>query len=443
MDDLLCRVTIQCADEPRMVDVALPRHARVGLLLPDIVDLVLGDDAPPNTNPRGWRLDRLRGGPCDEAMSLHDSGVADGDVMVLSTFAAPVPGPLHEDPFRTVSTAGQRQAPRNAPPAGAWSGAGAAAVIALGYSGVVGDAPVVAAVAALGCAGAGLLIAYRLADRAMRLVLQATCIGFCFVAGFLVVPGGPCLPSIVLGAAAGSLASIWLLRTGSGGDVFFTATATTFVLVTVVAAASVALSVGLAALGAALGVLSLGVLGVAGRVAMALAGLRPLLPGSQGGAAIPQVAEDAAVRGRKIFAGLVAGSAAAAAVAVGMVAAGHLADATGWPRGVALSTVIAALLLLRSRLYVDACPHAASACSGLISAAAAATLATASAPRYAGMVVVLTVALAARSRFKRQTSTPVWSRAVDLAEYGLLAAVVPLAFWVAGIYEVVRSLSAG
>lgn len=443
IDDLLCRVTIQWADGPRVVDVALPRHAELGLLLPDIVDLVRGEDPPLGGPPRGWRLDRLRGGRCGEAMSLHEIGVTDGDVMVLSAFGAPAPGPLPDDPFRTVSTAGPLPVPRNGLPAGVW--AGAVAVIALGYSGMVGGAPIIAAVAALCSAGACLVIAHRLADRAIRLTLHAVCIGFCCVSGFLAVPEGPGLPGVVLAAAAGCVTSIWLLRSASGGAVFFTASTTTFGLVTVVAAASIALSVDLAALGAALSVLALGMLSAAGRAAMVLAGLRPPLPGRSGCTPMPSISEETAIKGRTVFAGLVAGSAAAAALAVGMVAASHLDDATTWPRGFALSAVIAALLVLRARFYVDPCPRAASAWCGLISATAMAALATASAPRYAGpvVVVVLTVALAAWCRFTRETTTPVWSRALDIVEYVLLAAAVPLACWVAGIYDVVRSLSVG
>ncbi|MGK2903744.1 MAG: type VII secretion integral membrane protein EccD [Mycobacterium sp.] len=441
IDDLLCRVTIQWADGPRVVDVALPRHAELGLLLPDIVDLVRGEDPPLGGPPRGWRLDRLRGGRCGEAMSLHEIGVTDGDVMVLSAFGAPAPGPLPDDPFRTVSTAGPLPVPRNGLPAGVW--AGAVAVIALGYSGMVGGAPIIAAVAALCSAGACLVIAHRLADRAIRLTLHAVCIGFCCVSGFLAVPEGPGLPGVVLAAAAGCVTSIWLLRSASGGAVFFTASTTTFGLVTVVAAASIALSVDLAALGAALSVLALGMLSAAGRAAMVLAGLRPPLPGRSGCTPMPSISEETAIKGRTVFAGLVAGSAAAAALAVGMVAASHLDDATTWPRGFALGAVIAALLVLRARFYVDPCPRAASAWCGLISATAMAALATASAPRYAGPVVVVVVALAAWCRFTRETTTPVWSRALDIVEYVLLAAAVPLACWVAGIYDVVRSLSVG
>ncbi len=66
-----------------------------------------------------------------------------------------------------------------------------------------------------------------------------------------------------------------------------------------------------------------------------------------------------------------------------------------------------------------------------------------SAPRYAGPAAVLAVALAGWWHAGRARRAPSWSRTADIAEYLLIAAVVPLACWVAGIYQVVRSLSIG
>jgi hypothetical protein len=91
MDDPLCRVTIQCAGDGRARDLMVPRHARLELLLPDIVDLVTGD----RSAPRLWRLDRLDGTRCDESASLADGAVRDGDVLVLSGSDAPTPGRSH------------------------------------------------------------------------------------------------------------------------------------------------------------------------------------------------------------------------------------------------------------------------------------------------------------------------------------------------------------
>lgn len=439
MDDLLCRVSIQCVDEARLVDLALPRHAHIGVLLPDIVHLVLGDDQPPHVTPQAWRLDRIRGGRCDESMSLHENGIADGDVVVLSADSAPVPGPLRDDPVRTVAGVAGRDT-RAASPEGAWAAVCAAAVLALGYSGAVGGAPVMAAVAALLGAGVCALVAHR---PATGLTVRAASVGFACVSGFLAVPDGPGLPGVVLGAAAGCAASAWLVRSGGDHVAFFLCTMTMFGLLAAVTAVSVALSADVPAAGAALGVLGLGVLGGAGRTAMMLTGLRPAFPVRPGGAAVQTISHHDAIRGRTVFAGLVAAGAATTVVAVGMFTVGYLDDGGRWPRGITLGAVLAAVLFLRARLYADPVCRATVNRCGLVSTVMVAALGTVSAPRYAGVVVILAVALTAWCRIKWAAATPVWSRIVDIIEYLLLAAVVPLACWAAGLYELVRSSSLG
>ncbi|WP_395308109.1 type VII secretion integral membrane protein EccD [Mycobacterium sp. AMU20-3851] len=437
MDDPLCRVSIQCADAARAVDVALPRHAALGVLLPDIVGLVTADvgSAPDAAAPRGWRLDRICGGRCDESMSLHESGIVDGDVIVLSPWAAPPPGPLPQNVFRAVATADARPEASVAP-AAAWAGACTVAAVALGYSGAADPTPVVvflAAAASVAC----VLIARRSAT-AMRLTLHGAAIGFGCITGFLAVPAPAGMPGVVLGAAVGCAVSVWLLRT-CGADVRFgTATATALALLTAVGAPRLLLPAGLGSHGAVLGVLSLGVLTVAGRLAIGLAGPRPRLPGRSDDTG--PVSDDAAVRGRAVFTGVVAGSSVAAALAVGMLALGSRGSPS-WPQAVALAAVISALLLLRVRFYADpACRSAAGWC-GLLGAAATVALATVSVPRYGGPAAVL--ALAGWCYAGRAARAPSWSRTVDIAEYLLMAAVVPLACWVAGLYQVVRSLSLG
>ncbi|MDO0972641.1 type VII secretion integral membrane protein EccD [Mycolicibacterium frederiksbergense] len=436
MDDPLCRVSIQDARRPHLVDLALPRHAELGLLLPDIVGLVVGDEAT-DVAPQGWRLDRLRGGHCDESMTLHESGVSDGDVMVLSLVDAPAPGPLPENPFHTVSGAEAGPESRPAMSAGFWTCAGLAAVIALGYSGIHGGAPMPAAGTASLSAAVCLIVAWR--RDAMRSTLHGLSVGFVCIAGFLAVPGAGGAPGVTFGAAAGCVAALWLLRTAGGDVCSLTAAATASAAVAVVAAFSLVVSVDLAAWGAVLGALSLAVLGAAGRVTLVLNGLRPPFPGE--GIADPVSAASAA-GAREVFAGLVTGSAAAITLAVGAITTGCLGTTT-WLPGFALAAALAALLLLRTRCYADRRCRTALGWCGLICAATAVALATVSAPRYAGPAVVLTVALAAWCRAGRGTRAASWARGADVAEYILLAGVVPLACWVAGVYEVVRSMSVG
>lgn len=431
MDDPLCRVSIQSAAQPRAVDLMLPRHAEVGLLLPDIVDLVAAEQES-GTASRGWRLDRLCGGHCDESMTLHESGVSDGDVIVLSPVGAPAPGPLRADPFRTVAEAGPSPEPDPTTSDRMWACAGVLALIALGFSGSRGGLPMVAAGIALISAALCLIVGWR--QDAIRATLHAFSVGFVGVAGFLAVPGGGG-PGLTLGAAAGGVAALWLLRAGRGDAWLLTAVATASAAVAAVSAFSLIAALDLVASGAVLGVLSLAILGVAGRITLAVSGLRPPFPGDSA----EPVSEATAVGGHAVFAGLVTGSATATVLAVGAIAAG----CRGGLPGFALAAVLAALLLLRTRFYADPRCRTALGWCGLSSVAAVVALATVSAPRYAGPVVVLAVALAGWCRAGRDRHTSSWARASDVAEYILLAAVVPLACWAADVYGMVRSLSVG
>ena len=441
MDDPLCRISIQNAVRPEVVDVALPRHAEVGLLLPDIVDLVIGNGAPapaPAPAPAGWRLDRLLGGPCDESMTLHESGISDGDVMVLSPVGTPAPGPLHGDPFRTVRDA-EGPDPAGDTSAARWACTGLIAVAALGYSGAHGGLPWLAAGTAVLSAAICILVAWRRPE--VGVTVHGLCVGFVSVAGFLAVPGDAWAPGVALGAAAGCAASVWLLR-AAGGDVWLlTATATAAALVTAATAVALVLPVDLAAAGALLGVLALAVLGAAGRLAVALTGLRPPLPGEGSAEGAAPISAAAAVDGRTLCTGLVTGAGAAVTVGVAALVFDG-ADGPSWPRRLMLAAVLAALLLLRIRFYADPRCRTALGWCGLVAASAALALATVSAPRYAGPVVVLTVALAAWSGARRGERV-LWVRGADTAECVLLAAVVPLAGWVCGLYELVRSSSIG
>lgn len=440
MDDPLCRVTVQCADAPGVVDLALPRHARVGLLLPDIVDLVIGTDSTGSV-PRGWRLDRICGGRCDESLSLHESGVSDGAVMVLAPVTAPGPGPLHPDLFRTVAAGDDESEPRPRLRVGFWMCGGMIAVLALGYSGARSVTPMTAAAAALIGAAACIMLTRR--DQVMGSVLDGIAVGFVCIGGFLAVPGDTVVPGAVLGTAAASATSVWLLRAGAGSIPLLTGTATAFALGTAAMSVSVILSADLAVAAAILAALSLGTLGAAGRLAMLTTGLRPAFPGDRLDDAAPAITADIAGHGRAVCTGLVAGSIAAATCAVIMIVGVGLSDPARWPQALALAGVIAALLALRSRFHPDPPGRAATGWGGLISTAAAVALAADSAPLHTGPVVVSAFCVAVLLRTGPGERGPFWARCLDITEYVLMATVVPLACWVGGLYGLVRTLSVG
>ena len=85
MPDSLCRLTVAaCSDDAHCaVDLALPTDMDIGQLMPQIVDIVHRDKVLPVTGRR-WRLSRLGDSPLDESMTLNDSSIHDGEVLLLT-----------------------------------------------------------------------------------------------------------------------------------------------------------------------------------------------------------------------------------------------------------------------------------------------------------------------------------------------------------------------
>ncbi|WP_160145508.1 type VII secretion integral membrane protein EccD [Arthrobacter sp. SLBN-53] len=420
MDDPLCRVTIQCAHAPHAVDLSLPRHARLGLLIPAIVGLATGADPP----QAAWRLDRVTGDRYDESMSLHDNGVHDGDVIVLSPAQSPAPGPVPGDACATLAETGADRPPP-APSAAGWTIAGMATAAILVLCGVTGaNPPATAGLAAVVAVGA-LLVGMRTEQRWAMLL----CVVFAGTAAFLATPGRPGPGHLLLASAVCASVSVMLLRITACGTRLFTAIATGAGSITVVTAAAMTLSEDLAAQGAAQAVVALGGLAVAGRLALFIGGIRPGRP-------ITGVHAD---QTRDRLAGLVAGFAAtAAAAAISLVAVAALGQRP-WPATAALVAAIATVLSLRVRSYADPLCRRAAGWSGSVCAAAGFILLAISVPTHAGWSMVAAFAVAAWHRDRRASGNPVLNRVADTIECVASAAVIPLACWVGGVFDLVRS----
>ena len=84
----------------------LPTGCPLGSMLPEIVDAVVGpverDSASP---PLGWYASRVAGRRLDPSLTLHESGVADGELIVLSTTEPPTPRRVHGDGCAAVLAA--------------------------------------------------------------------------------------------------------------------------------------------------------------------------------------------------------------------------------------------------------------------------------------------------------------------------------------------------
>ena len=441
-------------DRQVAIDLTLPTRTQVGVLIPSIVDIAYRDSLwPADAAARGWCLSHVGGPSLDESMTLSESDVRDGALLVLTTADIPAPEPLVNELCDTVAAVsgrtgdGERAARFIGGAACLWSGgAGAAALV---WSGIVtgaGGHTLTAAGVAAVTALAAVVLGRTLSDQLPSLLLSITAVIFTAAVGFLTVPAGPAAPNVCLAAAAASAMAVLLVRVTDCGPVCLTAIATFSTLAATVAAGGVAWTVSVRVAGTVLAAASLGILGVAARLAIAMVRISPTIP-TAGEQIVPAATggnhESVAVRAHQTLTGLVIGSAAAAALGTAVIASGCHRDGGSWLGGATFIAVVGLALMLRALSHADRHRRTALIACGILSVTTAFVLITVAVPRYghwAGVVAAIS-GLGALRAVSHPTISPVARRCVELLEYAALAMVVPLACWVADLYGVVRGLS--
>jgi hypothetical protein len=139
---------------------------------------------------------------------------------------------------------------------------------------------------------------------------------------------------------------------------------------------------------------------------------------------------ESAITGHAILAGLVGGCAAAAAAGAVVVAAAHPAGAP------AFICLVGTVLLLRSRTYTDVGRQTALTAGGLTCVCACIYIITNTHRESVGPVACALV-LVGLLTVRRPRLGATVARLLDRLEYAALAAVVPVACWVGGVYAVV------
>jgi type VII secretion integral membrane protein EccD len=268
----------------------------------------------------------------------------------------------------------------------------------------------------------------------------AVAVLFSAVAGFLAVPAGdPTAHVLLASSAALSSAALfrWLLRCGT---VCLTAVIIGCAMVAGVAAIGAVWRLPTNLMGACLAVLSLGVLAVAPKLAIAVTRIGPS-PEADERDPLDMVAvqRDAPVAHRTLT-GIVLGSAACAALAVQLISLQAVHGAGSALGAVVFTAVVGLAFVLRVRTHVVAARRIILATAGLILAALSFVVSAVSAPAHSHWVSIVAAAAAASMLCtSRDLSVHPFARhAIDIAEYLVLAAVVPAAFWVGGIYGWVR-----
>ncbi|MGH3677758.1 MAG: type VII secretion integral membrane protein EccD [Mycobacterium sp.] len=458
----LCRVSVQTDhdDPPVVVDLALPTGTELSALLPSIVDIVCGrgqtTDLADSTAQR-WQMSRLGGSPLDDSMTLHECGVRDGELLILTPDDTPVQVPMFDHLSHAVATVSEsaNRAQRVSGYVGAAACLWAAGVsgILLGWFGVrapSGRQVLIAGILACTATVAAIIASRVRPEPLPGLTMSLVAIAFATVTGHLAVPDGPAGPNLCLAAVAGSTVSIVLLRVTACGTVCLTAIATCLATVAVAAAAAVVWPIPGQAVGAGLAVVSLAMLGVAAKLSIALSGLSPAVPTADSAGDDEDIPFDvgaaSVIRGHETLTGLLVGFSAAAASGTLLAAiASHRGGEAG-PRAVALTAVVGAVLMLRARHQIGVTRTAAVFGSGLLSVTATFVLVAFSAPRQAHWVSALAVvcgvaALCLTLVDVEARLSPVARRSGEILEYLALVAVVPVACWVADLFGVVRGLS--
>ncbi|HET8680999.1 MAG TPA: type VII secretion integral membrane protein EccD [Micromonosporaceae bacterium] len=459
----LARVTIRAPR--RRIDVALPEHAPVAELLPELLRHAGEGLADDGERHGGWLLRRADGQPLAPGGGLHAQGVRDGAVLHLVPARLAWPELAYDDVVELIAAGARRVAPGWTAAATRVAGmvaAGpplAAGLVALPQVGTPGRAFVGLGAAVLlvvagmvasigygdgpaGAALAGYAMPYALAGGGL-LVAPADVTGLGWVGAPQLLAGSAALLLSAALGAAGVAAVPWLFAAG--------------VTAGLLGAAGAALGLVLPAPGAAAVVMTVLVCGV---------GVLPLLAVRLGKVPVPPVAlpvhgpatggpghrsaPDRPDSGRVLAAvrrtdslltGLLIGHAAATAVAAGVLLRGGVA-------GRLLVGVAGVSLLLRARLFAAVRQRVPVLAAGGSCLAALALDVTAGAGSLGGALVLVGVAVVAGlvtvvagATYAGRPPSPYLGRAADLTDLVLVVSVVPVACAVLGLYGLVRGVT--
>jgi len=461
-DPGLRRVSVHAGTS--VVDLALPATVPVATLIPSIIDILddCGADRSGDQVATRYQLSRLGASALHASTTLAQNGIRDGAVMVLSQSCTELPAPRCDDVAEAVSATLDEDARPWTRRATRLTGALAASCLT-GIGGLVlirnalstnttRYVGATAGVAAL--AGFIALLIAVIAHRTYRdpiagLTLSLVATIFAAVAGFMAVPGAAGLPNVLLAAMAAAVTSVLAIRMTGCGVVALTAVSCFAIVTAVGALAGVITAAPLRTIGSISVLASVGLLGVAGRASIVLAGLSPQLSPAAldlntlepGGACLATKA----IRADAWLASLL--TAFSTSAAVGAIITAAAARGTGAPRlgCIAFAAVTGALLLLRAR-SADGRSTLVFVISGIATIGTTFAVCAAGMPGHGPWIAAVTAMLAAAAVYLGFVApivspSPVVRRGVELLEYLALVAMAPLTCWVCGFYGAVRALN--
>jgi type VII secretion integral membrane protein EccD len=439
--------------ESTRVDVVLSASTPIGLLIPQIVDILArGGGFRAGLVAVHYQLSSPGGTALEPSNSLAEEGIRDGDTLVLTSSSTELMVPRFDDDAEAVSAAIAATERR-------WTRRGArllGSLVATWLAGVTATILIRILFQAnqnqrAGCVAVGAMIAllsllvaaiacrvYR--EHSIGLLMGSLATGFAALAGLLSVPGGPAAPHALFAAAAATTcaAVMWVISSEAiafTALVAFSATAATASMVAAVTAVS------LQAVAAGCAVISLALVEASAPLSIMFVRLSP--PTAEPS---PRLLNARAIRARGWLTGFVVAFAASAALgAIGAVLGPFL---TGEPRtpGLLFAAVTGGLLLLRARAHHDLARSVPLIICGIVTLSTVLVAAAAEYPRYTAHIAVVSMTLGAITLWlafigEPTTVSPFGRRSVELLEYLAFAIVVPLAVWLCGLYGATRSLN--
>ncbi|WHU45456.1 type VII secretion integral membrane protein EccD [Gordonia sp. L191] len=471
------------------LDVALPAAIPVAALIGDLVAQIESrsprrhdpDDTEPD--PSGdnvldrrsrWTLSRIGQPPLPVNRSLADSGVRDGDLLMVTSVRTDDSPALFDDVVDAVARLNEsRFANWSAPGARVIGFAaailaaivGAVALAGMRWHSDVWWPAIPAATMALALVTASAIVAHRYRDDTTATVLAAAAAPTAFVAGMLTVPGDFGSAHLSLGFAVVVLVCVVSYRLSAVGAVVHAALLTASVLGGAISVAVLLIDTStrnVAAVGAAAVLL---VVAMAPRLTIVLAKL-PLPPvptagvpldpddaqpvptiegiGAIGAMALPKA--DALERRSYLANAYLTGIVAGATAVIGPTA---VITATPWTgvdtKSMALAVILAVVMCLRGRSHSDLVQACVLISGGVLTLAAlVGSLAAVDGwwP-FVGFVVAATalvVALVLGVIAPGHEFSPVMRRLAELGEYALIVVIVPLLVWILDLYQTVRDI---
>ncbi|MYR06269.1 type VII secretion integral membrane protein EccD [Gordonia sp. SID5947] len=496
-DDPGARARADAGIEPELVrvsvlggntqlDVGLPARLPVAALIPDLVTQVRTrnstgpDDVPESEDgrrydrPNRWTLGLIGQEQIAPDRSLSESGIRDGDLLVLRSIHAGDSPALFDDVVDAVARLNESHfaswSPRSARVAGHAVAvvAAVAAAVALGASRRTDEALWIAGLgglAAIGLITAGTIVARHHGDRTSAAVLVSTAMPLAFVTGMLLTPGRFGAAHLTLGCAVALVAAVVSYRLTTVGPAIHSAVTTATLLAGFGCGAALLLRAPVSDVAAALAAVGILVVALAPRATIVLARL-PLPPiptagtsmdaedieprpaiegiGAIGATVLPRAdaLERRSVVATEYLTGIIGGTAFVTAVCV-ILAAAPLSGLE--PKSAAYAGIIALVLCLRGRSHSDLAQAACLVGSGSLALIALVTglafgsdhwpiIAFAVAMAMAAAAIVLGV-IAPNHEF-----SPVMRRTAEIIEYTLVVVIVPLLLWILDLYRTVREI---